>query len=365
MQGTICPKCFEKIAMPAYTCGTPGCPQLDIPQPAGEPGSSAPEAVSPRCPACEKPMSARLCPHCGHPLDRGSADMIRLPFTLVGITGSGKSNYLSVLIQQIRQDMGKTFGCALYPLGVDSTMEFYDHMYYQPVFVRGVCPPSTELEDIEPLDYSLIFSDKPAKTGKACNLALYDSCGATFDSEKTISQFNGAIPLSKGILFMIDPSQFPVVREALSAQGLPVLDADPNALLARVVHMIREASGLTNMNQRISIPIAVCLTKLDTITQLLDPSSFIAHSSRHLREPSLDTAELEICSLEVQSLIESWADKEFINQIHTQFTQAAFFGLSALGSQPLNGEQIGRVSAHRVLDPFLWLLFRNQIIHGR
>jgi len=361
----ICPKCFEKIGMPAYTCGTPGCARLDMPHPAKNPDSSAPEASPPLCPDCDKPMSARLCPHCGHPLNRGSADMARLPFTLAGASGCGKSNYLSVLIQQIRQDMGKSFGCALYPLGVDSTMDFYDHMYYQPVFVRGICPPSTLQEDIEPLDYSLIFSDKPAKAGKACNLAFYDSCGATFDSEKTVSQFNGAIPLSRGILFMIDPSQFPVVQEALSAQGLPVLTSEPNALLARVIHLIREGGGLASMNQKIPIPIAVCLTKLDTITHLLDPSSFIAHPSRHLREPSLNTAELQICSLEVQSLIESWAGKEFINQIHTQFAHAAFFGLSALGRQPLEGEQIGRVSAHRVLDPFLWLLFQNQIIHGR
>ena len=353
----ICPKCFEPVDKAVYACQTPGCTRADVPQD-GE-RHRRDESNAPICAQCGKPLSARVCPRCFHPLDRDAGDLPKLPFVIIGASGCGKSNYLSVLIDQIRHDMGKAYNCALYPLGCDATMDLYDRLYYHPLFVQGRCPSTTESEDVEPLDYSLVFS---GGAGRTCSLAFYDSCGTTFDSEKTVAQYNRGLPKAKGILLLIDPSQLPVVGESFAAQGLPVIKEDISALLLRIIHLIRAETSLTSIHNKIPIPIAVCLTKLDMVQHLLDPSSFVKYTSRHLREPQFDRVDWDSCNLEAQSLIESWAGKELMNQIQAQFADSSFFAFSALGAQFSPDRPITHVSPHRVLDPFLWLLWRNGII---
>lgn len=360
MSNPVCPKCFEEASAAVYMCRTYECPRGNTPQPGA--GARHDPAGAPLCADCGKPLTARVCPHCSHPLDRTTGEVPELPFVIAGASGCGKSNFLAVLLDQIRQEMGKRYDCALYPLGGDATMELYDRLYYHPLFVQGCCPASTEPDDVEPLDYSLVFA---GKEGRPCDLAFYDSCGATFDSEAAVLQHNRNLAKAKGILLLIDPSQLSGVRDLFRTQGKPVLDNDAGALLTRIIHLIRGAGGPGGTHQKIQTPIAVCVTKLDTIRRLLDPASFVAYPSRHLREPFLDRIDWDACNLEVQSLFESWTGKELLNQIKAQFEHSGFFAFSALGDQPVDGHLLRRISPHRVLDPFLWLLWQNQIIQCR
>lgn len=359
---TVCPKCFEKIEQAAYACHTPDCTNADLPLAGAD--TTKDDAGNPVCAACKNPLTARICPHCGYPLGILGDDAPRLPVVIAGASGSGKSNYLSVLIHTIKTRMSKVFDCSLYPVGGDATMRLYEEEYHRPLFVQGRVPAPTELDDIEPMDYSLVFSGQ-SRNGRTCNVSFYDSCGATFESERTTARYNRALPGARAIFLLIDPAQLPGVQDQFRIQKRPILEADPTELLSRVIQLIREAGNINSIQKKIQIPLAVCLTKLDTLEHLLDPSSFSLQQGRQLRAPRLDKADRAICDLEVRSLIESWAGRELLNQVRGQFSHFGFFALSALGSEPVGGTQINRVVPQRVLDPFLWMLWKNRIIDGQ
>lgn len=361
MKQITCPKCFARHPADrcVYICANNACDKSDT--------ELTPDAVlhapsgEPVCPACREALGQKRCPSCGYELCSGDGAAGSLGISIVGASGAGKSNFLSVLINSMKNETGKTLGSALYPLGGDNTIEAYTRQYYQPLYVHGQCIESTDQEDIGPLEYSLVFSGD-GNSGKTCNLTFYDACGANFESVRAMEQWGRSIYHSGGILFLVDPSQFPVVRDQLIVQGKRVLDVDPVALLSRTIHLIRSGSGKHNIRKKIDIPIAICLTKLDTVRHLLDASSFLRQEARHLYNGKFDPVDFRSCDLEAHSLIESWGGSELISHLVSQFSTYAFFGFSALGSAPGDAGQIHHIAPHRVTDPLLWLLWKRRVI---
>ena len=356
----ICPNCFQRHAPEEYTfsCTYTGCARAGRAVPAAE---LVIEDGRPVCTACKNVLSERTCPSCGYALVEEDESVPNVPISIVGAEGCGKSNYLSVAIDQLRRSMSQVYNCALYTLGGDDTISHYDARYYQPLFVQGQCISSTQQEEVVPLLYSLIFSGNNL-AGRSCNLTFYDACGANFKSEKVMADYNRSIYNAKGILFFVDPFQIAAVREKVKASGRLVSNDDAGTLLSRTIHLIRQGSGRKNIKRKIDIPIAVCLTKMDTIRELLDPASFLLCPSRHTQKPRFDLPDYNSLSLEVQSLLESWSETELVNQITSQFSDYGFFSLSSLGAPPNDTNSINHIAPHRALDPLLWVLWKNHII---
>lgn len=366
-QQIICPKCFARYPSEQrmLVCQNQSCPDS---------GTSIRESASvlidgqPHCPRCSLELTVRLCPRCNFEFSGHNAGAEMLGISVVGAERCGKSHYLSVLVNSLRKEMSKAYGCALYPLGGDNTIEQYNRHYFHPLFVQGRCVSSTQQEDVEPLIYSLVFPDSNTRSknsGKTANLTFYDACGANFNSVRTLEQSNRNIYNSRGILFLIDPTQFITVRERRRAAGKTVNDVDPVTIISRIIHLIRAGAGQSDVRKKITIPIAVCLTKMDIVRPWLDPASFIRCRSRHLNQPSFDSIDFESCSLEVISLIESWQGKELVNQVKSQFANYGFFAFSSLGQEPTSDGTIQHIQPHRVMDPLLWILNKNKIIAGR
>ena len=315
----------------------------------------------PVCPECDREIITKLCPKCGFEFSGDSAGSEMLGISMVGAERCGKSHFLTVLVNSLKQEMAKAYGCALYPLGGDHTIEQYNRHYYKPLFIDGHTVSSTTQEDVEPLIYSLVFPDGD-HFGRTASLTFYDACGENFMSERNMEENNRNLYNSRGILFLIDPTQFTVINERRRAKGKAVSAVDPGTLLARTIHLIRNGAGQADIRTKISIPIAVCLTKMDIVRPWLDASSFLSCQSRHLRQPAFDPIDFESCSMEVMSLIESWSGKELINQVTSQFSEYGFFAFSALGGDPTDAGQVSHVSPHRIMDPLLWILWKNKII---
>lgn len=359
-QQIVCPKCFVRypeeerlLVCQNSLCGSSG---ERIPE-----TSAVMENGQPLCPDCGREITMRLCPRCGFEFSGHSPGAEMLGISMVGAERCGKSHFLTVLVNCLKKEMAKSYGCALYPLGGDSTIEQYNKKYFQPLFVDGRVVASTAQEDVEPLIYALVFPEGNQK-GKTANLTFYDACGANFDSVRTMEESNRNIYNSQGILFMIDPTQFTMIRDRRRARGKPVCEVDPVTLLSRTIHLIRCGGGQSDIRQKITIPIAVCLTKLDIVRPWLDVSSFVGNTSLHLRKPGFDLPDFASSSLEVMSLIESWAGKELLNQVTSQFATYGFFGFSSLGEEPTPDGRVQRIQPHRAMDPLLWLLYKNNII---
>jgi len=358
MKQMICPKCFVPFPVEgsAYVCVNAGC------QTAGS-QMAATDALRdtkdrPVCPTCRGVLSVRACPHCGFEISDTATAEEMLTLSVIGAERSGKSNYLSVLINSIKNDMGGMYNCVLHPSGGDVTIRQYETQYYHPLFEQGECITATEQETVQPLIYSLVFGGD--RHGITSNLTFYDACGSNFDSLSTLSDYNRSIYNSQGIIFLIDPLQLASVRQALGVED-GVHRVDPITLLARTIQLVRDGN-VKNVRDKITIPIAVCLSKLDLLRHQLDPSSFLRYESRQLRQPGFDTVDFRSCDREVQSLLENWGCEELVNQVRTQFSDYGFFGFSALGQAPSQSNQVERVAPHRVCDPFLWLLQKNHVI---
>ena len=361
MKSIICPKCFSKndITQVAYGCAKPSCPRERIP--------TTVENIDPRqlpgCVSCGQQMKLRYCPDCGYLMQTEDESIDTMPISIVGGEGCGKSNYLSVLIDQVRHSMSKVYDCALYPLGGDETITQYEERYYKPLFVNGTCIESTDQEDILPLVYSLVFSDV-TRHGKTCNLTFYDACGANFQNERLMANYNRSIYNSSGILFLVDPAQLPGIREHYRNIHRRICREDANVLLSRTIRLIREGSNQKSLKKKINIPIAVCLTKADSFRQLLDPASFLRYPSRHLRRPAFDMMDFNCCNLETRSLIETWGGGDLIQQVTSQFSNYSFFSFAALGNAPNHANQVSHISPHRACDPLLWVLRQNKMIRS-
>lgn len=80
------------------------------------------------------------------------------------------------------------------------------------------------------------------------------------------------------------------------------------------------------------------------------------------KKGAFDKIDFEDANNEMQSLVESWLGMELYQTVSTQFSNFAFFGLSALGSNPDMDNKIPKFRPFRVADPFLWILSQEHII---
>ena len=359
MKNATCPKCFADLPENAWVwrCESDGCSNEGFRINMGLAKKNA--AGRPICPACQSPVSAPFCPECSQRLS-GEDEDATLFVSLVGGEGSGKSHFLSVLIDRLKRQVGKAFGCTLYPMGGDDTLAIYENQYYKPLFERGRCIATTRQEGVSPLIYSMVFDT--GRSAKTAGLTFYDACGSNFHSVSAMAGRNRSIYHSAGILFFVDPAQLPAIRAMRPESGQRRSEADPVSLLARTVHLIREGSAQRNLRQKIDIPLAVCLTKLDSVRSLLDISSYLGRESPHIAKGTFDRLESAASGLEVQSLIDYWGGGELLEQVSAQFSNHAWFALSALGAEPDENGAVQKIAPLRVADPLLWLLWQKKLI---
>ena len=113
-------------------------------------------------------------------------------------------------------------------------------------------------------------------------------------------------------------------------------------------------------NQREDIPLAVVLTKIDT---LFGEEHF--HRDSAVRRPGGHTSVFdEDDSLDVHQELRAWLDFQGLGNLDRTLQATAFehryFGVSALGQAPTDGRVIAEpgIQPHRIEDPLLWLLSR-------
>ena len=365
----LCPRCFEKFAEKdtAFVCTDMRCPaSTQNPRHLLKGTSSFFGGLKgPKCPDCGRPTSQKACPACGMLLPHTFGEGNDVPIAIIGAKAAGKSNYIGVLIKMLKDQLGTAFNFSLYAAGGDRTIRRYRDEFYTPLYGKHQAVEGTDssLEEIEPLMYTLLFQNAKNKIEKAVPLTIFDTAGENLDDENVMAVVNKYIYFSKGIILLLDPLQLPVVREALTGKGinLPPAHTDPVDILTRTINLIRKGQNLKN-NQMINIPIAVTFTKIDATRSLFDPSMSINQPSMHVASGRFDETDANTVNMDMQALVQEWYGGELLNLLKGNFTDYAFFGVSALGSDPDINRKIPQFRPYRVEDPFLWLLWKNKIM---
>jgi hypothetical protein len=381
-QKEVCPYCFEEYRLreTPFRCSSPAsrC-ALEVDEvrkrcweegtPLGRVLDSGGKLVHQmRCPECSQITRKRICPHCHMELPHTTGKFENLIFSVIGAKESGKSHYIAVLIDQIRQDVGPGMDMLLEPLD-DTTVKRYREAFHDPLFRNGTVIQLTHSalanRQVQiPLVYSLTFGGRGPFGGrritKAVTLVFFDTAGEDLKDENTMATVNKYIYRSDGIILLLDPLQLSWVRDQLgNGTPLPSENTETSDIITRVSRLILNGRDLAP-DAMVPIPLAVAFSKFDAVEPLVDPQLQLNAEPHH--DGAFDTADFSAVDAEMRSLLAQW-DSDFIpHQVKTRFKRFGFFGLSALGCNPHGDQKVPRVFPRRVEDPFLWLLYRHGLV---
>ncbi|MHB9858221.1 TRAFAC clade GTPase domain-containing protein [Streptomyces sp. YIM S03343] len=410
MTTVICPYCFDRAsaARLPYRClmtpsgvrgGTPCGPERDDVW-AGFMGPSVPPAARQRgpvfaparsvaslaaglrgrsgssvpCPQCGVPTPVRVCRSCHSDLPSDYCDQDSRIIALVGAKASGKSTYVSVLVNELNQRVGQAFHASLAAMGQSTQQrdrEMAEDLYERLRLPEATRPAALGFND--PLLYRLSVPRRgPLGSGgtRHTTLVFFDAAGEDLAGSEAMDRYTRYLSAADGIVLLVDPLQLGSVRDRLAGHDgppLPVVETPPQQIAADLAAQLR-AHGKGGSRGRVSTPIAVAVTKTDMLRPLLDPHSPVLRNAPHT-DGAFDADERLGVHEEIRSLMADWDSGALVRQLELDFTELSLFGISALGAPPpadapadvpKSGPQPVRVE-----DPLLWLLARRGVLPVR
>lgn len=326
------------------------------------------------CTDCSEKSSIRICPNCHSELPFTIGDFKDLTFAIIGAKEAGKSHYIAVLINRIQNHISMTFDANMQPIN-DETITRYRQDFYNPIFVKKEIIQGTDSARANfnvrlPLIYTLSFMGKSMfglggkKISSVTNLVFFDTAGEDLNEEEIMRTENKYIYNSQGIIILVDPLQIPEVRNLLGGKGIemPNVNTETRDIITRVANLIRRATS-KKPTQLIDTPIIVAFSKIDALQEILDPTSPLNYEGRH--DGYFNKEDFDSVSNEIESRLAAWSGHEFIQNLRLNFSNYAFCGLSALGSNPHGQSKIPKLRPLRVEDPFLWLLHHHKVIKAK
>jgi hypothetical protein len=326
-----------------------------------------PLANKKKCIDCKEAAKQLFCDELKKEIPIEFLSMKSLPIALLGAKASGKSNYIGVLINEIKKKMASPFNCSLSMACNKESKEAYDDLYYGPLYKSGIVVKGTDAGiEVPPLIFPLRFMNAKNKIVNMAALTFYDTAGENLDDKNQMHKFNRYITNANGIILLLDPLQVPNIRDKLTANGfngLPDQNTEIYDVLSMIIDVIRSVKNITD---QIKIPLALVFTKIDVLERydVLPENCCLREESEHIKRGAFVNQDFENTNIQMKDLIENWLDDDLITYIN-QFKHHSFFGVSSLGGNP-TGTKIdsGGIRPRRVLDPLLWLLATNKYINS-
>ncbi len=287
------------------------------------------------------------CPHCGKRLPQNFLDYEQKIFSIVGAPSSGKSYYLSVLINQLQTQLYKHFGVTMKDLDPTGNMLLTQmkNRLFSAKRSEDAILAKTALEGAmyerhprfgkmvslpKPMTYALSDSDD----GQKISLVFYDNAGEHFEPGFNIEDSPGAMHVasSSALFFLFDPAANVNFKNALSDYPDPQLSIygrldQQDTILSEMEVRIKRIRSLDS-KKRIDTPLAIIIGKCDMWKHLL-------------REPLpelISEGMLNLSALERSSEILRRFLLEFAPNVVAVAdgisTNTRYFAVSALGHSP-------------------------------
>ncbi|PST48709.1 hypothetical protein COO72_06345 [Bifidobacterium callitrichos] len=299
----------------------------------------------------------RVCPVCHNPLP-GLYGKYPVKFiSIIGITGAGKTVYLSQLVQWLVEDFSRC-GITAEPTSTYA----YRYRNDNPVEMQKPLPPGTEPQTLlQPLCFDLIYKDDSGRS-HGQTLVFYDiageNCQISYDDAQVAAkakQFGPFIEHSNGIMLVVQPQQF--------EKPDPV--GGPQAVLT-VVHDL--FAGHANDLEK--IPLAVCISKGDTVAQAIlggpIPQNQYVKNNLGRYCPVFNAESYNKIYSPVFEFVQRMANA-LVGSLSSQFPIHDLFIVSAIGTAVEeftddNGNTYEAPAAppspQRLVEPLLWMLNR-------
>ncbi len=306
----------------------------------------------------------RVCRHCHNPLpDNYGKHTVKFA-TVIGITGAGKTVYLSQLLCKM-----KTYAVKAGLSAIVNNTGVLDFLEKNSIAAGQPLPGSTPATRFQqPLFYEMVRDAK--EHGKVTEtFVLYDVAGEVFTASALVNKFAPFVEHSDGVIVLIDPMQFEAISGAVERGG----KLNEPATVLDTIHSIICDGG---NDRKCDIPFAVCISKadlravqdvfsdrlkrmlLDDVRGVKDPSGF--------NRPLFNASDYNPILNELYSFIQS-NELVLAQQMQTNYSSYAYFAFTALGCDVAEGEgpngdkyqyPVGPVLPKRVEEPLLWLFHK-------
>lgn len=317
------------------------------------------------CPDCGVATSVRVCRRCHSDFPSDYCDQDTRIIALLGPKGSGKSTYVSVLVNELRGRVGRAYGASLTAMGGETQRrdrEMAEDLYDRLRLPEATRPAALGFND--PLLYRLSLPLRRRLRGDGSRhtaLVFFDAAGEDLGSAEAMDRYTNYLAAADGIILLVDPLQMRAVRDRLPVDSevpLPVAETPPHQIAADLAAQLR-AHGRGSSRGRVTTPVAVAVTKTDSLSPLLEPHSPLLRNSGHAAG-AVDEEDRLAVHEEMRSLLDGWDSGALLRQLERDFARLSLFGLSALGSPPPAHAPADAPKSGprplRVEDPLLWLL---------
>ena len=366
-----CPFCFSNIYLPELLfrcetspllCGVEVDPVL---QRVWNDSTPVSRVIDPKgrktsavCPNCNQVSRCQICPSCHQSLPAGFTSATSLIFSIIGDRGAGKTSYLAVLIDELKNRIGPQVDLLVEPAN-DATIWRYRKQFYEPLFKRGFDDkPGHSYFEIMPMLFSVtvikrnIFNRPVAK--KTILLTLLDI--DTEQDNRHISNIEKYVSLSDGLILLIDANNLKGVKRQIPATT-KLGQLEGAEVLSRFTNIVKNRR-YSSSSAVIDVPIAVVFSKFEAMDNMIDAQMQINRRSRH--NSGFDVDDFHAVHDELVGLCQKW-EPSLLSQVEKNYRNFGFFGVSTFG-QPNIQKGAFEVLPRRIEDPFLWLLHQYGLL---
>ncbi|MCL2527647.1 MAG: hypothetical protein FWE42_04430 [Defluviitaleaceae bacterium] len=315
-------------------------------------------------PNCAGYATQRDCPLCNHTIPKIALETPNLPFSIIGVATSGKTVFITTMLDEIR---------SVPELGLNTSHQNNDTRDHQKanydlIYENRIPPESTSTDSPDP---QLWYIQNGARGGTnftpAYSFTIFDGAGERIENAMTISsEVANYIRISKAILLVLDPltlrnvKRGGIVSEEDMLHSFAGLEAETkiaDAVLTETANVIKQLRGI-DTSKKLSIPVAVVLTKFDTVINhpAFAPDAHVKKRKLPIASGRLSMEEIDTVHDEIRYWLEAVREQGFLQALENNFEEFKLFGVSSMGAPPKSADVLPEIRPHRVLDPILWML---------
>jgi GTPase SAR1 family protein len=331
--------------------------------------------------ACHnRAVNTKKCPDCLETLPDSLFDIANMSFSLIGSTGSGKTNYITVLLTELSKRSNK-LKFSLMPKTGETRQNHSQNR--KRVYDEKLPLDSTSAGSERPSIWTISNLNKKT-LGKSLTyvLNIFDGAGETHDNlDSEYSQRDARyIEHSEAVIFVIDPLRFDGLRQL--AENIDEAKSDTSSstydkneynsvfVIGNTAELIRRALKIRT-DKPIDMYVAIVISKMDLFLEESFKGQTLYNESPHAELGYFDMQDCLTVDREITEWLIENGESEFVNALEQNFLfkKTAFhkkkcflFGVSAFGSAPDEDGSLPQVHPHRALDPLLWLLAQQDFI---
>ena len=330
------------------------------------------------CPECMVETTIIICPVCHSRLPVHFGKVGNRLIVPVGAKEAGKTVFMTVLVHELMHQTGQRFNAAI--TGADDFTRYrFAGDYERPLYRESRLLPPTAVGgtyDQAPLVFRFTTEASRRLNGrlrlagvfgsgdpKRTLLSFFDTAGEDLHSQQSIEQNGRYLGAADGVLLLLDPLQMRGARDLVKpGTRLPSSGADdPATVLERVTDLLLAKEG-GKPTRKISKPLAIVFTKMDTLMHDLKKTSPLLRSPPE--EPYFDERDSLEVHTEIQRLLARWEGTRIDQIAQLNYRRYRYFGVSALGETPTQDNRVAArgVRPYRVANPILWILAQFGII---